>query len=276
MEEDFVMRLKYTIMVIVFLCLANRLICNIYASDSSTVSNDSSNSRASIQIVDEEHRSIANLRVQIARQETLQRPLKEQNQELLNTVRRAIGLAPLFLVAVIGLIIYFTHRRYEKDKLLLMCIIKSEIAKMKSEIESRYSGLESSDGLQLKSKSLEKTIRNIAESITSEAIKPIDERTKLLMGSRLMLQMDISTLQAEQHMDKGQLTNAIRCWIDVAQKAWAVEWNWRVAHALDRINYLLNKGAKITLASSKTELNAFLQSLPPQFEPLVKAIQSKI
>ena len=276
MEEGSIMRLKYTIMVIVILCLANSLICNIYASDSSTASNDSPNSRASIQIVDEEHRSIANLRVQIAQQETLQRPLKEQNQELLNTVRRAIGLAPLFLVAVIGLISYLTHRQYEKDKLLLMCIIKSEIAKIKSEIESRYSDLESSDGLQLKTKSLEQTIRNIAESITSEAIKPIDERTKLLMGSRLMLQMDISTLQAEQHMDKGQLTNAIRCWIDVAQKAWAVEWNWRVAHALDRINYLLNKGAKITLASSKTELNAFLQSLPPQFEPLVKAIQSKI
>jgi len=276
MEEGFVMRLKYTIMVIVILCLANSLICNIYASGSSTVSNDSPNSRASIQIVDEEYRPIANLRVQIAQQETFQRPLKEQNQDLLNTVRRAIGLAPLFLVAVIGLIIYFTHRRYEKDKLLLMCIIKSEIAKIKSEIESRYSDLESSDGLQPKTKSLEQSIRNIAESITSEAIKPIDERTKILMGSRLMLQMDISALQAQQHMDKGQLTNAIRCWIDVAQKAWAVEWNWRVAHALDRINYLLNKGAKITLASSKTELNAFLQSLPPQFKPLVKAIQSKI
>jgi len=270
------MRLKYTIMVIVILCLANRLVCNIYASDLSTVSEDSPNSRASIQIVDEEHQSIANLRVQIARQETLQRPLKEQNRDLLNTLRRAIGFAPLFLVVVLGLISYFTHRQYEKDKLLLICIIKSEIAKIKSEIELRYSDLESSDGLQMKTKSLEQSIRNIAESITSEAIKPIDERTKLLMGSRLMLQMDISTLQAEQHMDKGQLTNAIRCWIDVAQKAWTVEWNWRVAHALDRINYLLNKGAKITLASSKTELNAFLQSLPPQFEPLVKAIQSKI
>jgi len=174
------------------------------------------------------------------------------------------------------MLIYFTHRRYEKDKLLLICVIKSEIAKIKSEIESRYSDLESSGSLQLKSKSLEQSIRNIAKSITSEAIKPIDERTKILMGSRLMLQMDISTLQAEQHMDKGQLTNAIRCWIDVAQKAWAVEWNWRVAHALYRVNYLLNKGAKITLESSKIELNAFLQSLPQQFEPLVKAIQSKI
>ena len=276
MEEGFVMSLKYTITVIVVLCLANSLICNIYASDSPSVSNDSPNSRASIQTVDEEYRPVANLRVQIARQEALRHPIKEQNQDFLNTVRRAVGLAPLFLVVIIGLIIFFTHRRYEKDKLLLMCVIKSEIAKIKSEIESRYSDLESSDGLQLKTKSLGQSIRNIAESITSEAIKPIDERTKLLMGSRLMLQMDISALQAQQHMDKGQLTNAIRCWFDVAQKAWTVEWNWRVAHALDRINYLLNEGAKITLTSSKTELNAFLQSLPKQFEPLVKAIQRKI
>ncbi len=270
------MRLKYTIMVTVILCLANCLISNIYASDSSTISNDSLNSRASIQIVDEEYRPVANLRVQIAQQETLQRPLEEQNRDILNTLRRAIGFTPLFLVVVLGLISYLTHRQYEKDKFLLICIIKSEIAKIKSEIESQYSGLELSDSLQPKTKSLEQSIRNIAESITSEALKPIDERTKILMGSRLMLQMDISTLQAQQHMDKGQLTNAIRCWFDVAQKAWTINWNWRVTIALDRINYLLNKGAKITLASSKAELNAFLQSLPKQFEPLVKAIQSKI
>ena len=270
------MRLKYTITVIVILCLANSLICNIYASDSPTVSKDSPNGRVLKQIINEEHQSIDSLREQIALLESKNRLLDEKNRNILNKMYRALSLAPMFTIAVIGLFIYFTHRRYEKDKLLLMCLIKSESAKIKSEIESRYSDLGSSEGLQLKTKSLEQSIRNIAGSITSEAIKPIDERTKLLVGSRLMLQMDISTLQAEQHMDKGQLTNAIRCWIDVAQKAWAVEWNWRVAHALDRINYLLNKGAKITLASSKTELNAFLQSLPQQFEPLVKAIQSKI
>ena len=75
------------------------------------------------------------------------------------------------------------------------------------------------------------------------------------MGSRLMLQMDISALQAERHMDKGQLTNAIRCWFDVAQKAWAINWKWRVAYALDKINYLLEKGAKITLDSAGLQVS---------------------
>ena len=272
------MRLKYTLAVIVILCLANCLTCNLYASDSSAVSNDSPNGDVSKQIIDEEHQSINNLREQIARQGTQNRLLKEKNQDLLNTVRRAIGFAPLFIVAVIGLICYLTHRRYEHDKMVLICVIKSEIAKAKAALEQRYSDLEkkSADDLQEKTKSLEQSLRSIAESISSDAVKPIDERTKILMGSRLMLQMDISTLQAEQQMSKGQLTNAIRCWFDVAQKAWTIKWNWRVAFALDRINYLLNKGAKITLQSSKTELTAFLQSLPPQFEPLVKAIQSKI
>ncbi len=60
------------------------------------------------------------------------------------------------------------------------------------------------------------------------------------------------------------------------EKSPLINWNWRVAYALDKINYLLGKGAKITLQSSKTEWAAFLQSLPSQFEPLVKAIQSKI
>jgi len=272
------MRLKYVLTLVVILCLVNGLICNIYASDSSAVSNDSPDGEASKQNVNEEHQSMTNPREQIARQETQNRLLKEQNQDLLKTVRRAIGFAPLFIIAVIGLICYFTHRRYEHDKIMLICVIKSEVAKATAEFENLYSDLEkkSMDDLQEKTKSLEQSLRSIVESITSDAIKPIDERTKLLMGSRLMLQMEISALQAERQMDKGQLTSAIRCWFDVAQKAWAIKWNWRAALALDRINYLLNRGAKITLPSSKTELNAFLQSLPTHFEPLVKAIQSKI
>ena len=272
------MRLKYTLLVIVILCLANRLTCNIYASDSPAVSNDSPNGQVSKQIIDEEQQSIANLREQIALLENKNRLLEEKNRDLLNTARRSIGFAPLFLVAVIGLICYLTHRQYEKDKLLLMCIIKSEIAKLRAEIESRYPDLKmnSKVSLQGKNKSLEQSIRNIAESIISDAIRPIDERTKSLMGSRILLQIELSALQAERQMDKGQLTSAIRCWFDVAQKAWTINWKWRVTIALDRINYLLNKGAKITLTSTKTELGAFLQSLPPQFEPLVKAIQNKI
>jgi len=269
---------KYTLAVIVILCLANRPTCNIYASDSPAVSNDSPNGQVSKQIIDEEQQSIANLREQIALLESKNHLLEEKNRDLLNTARRSIGFAPLFLVAVIGLICYLTHRQYEKDKLLLMCIIKSEIAKLRAEIESRYPDLKmnSKVSLQGKNKSLEQSIRNIAESIISDAIRPIDERTKSLMGSRILLQIELSALQAERQMDKGQLTSAIRCWFDVAQKAWTINWKWRVTIALDRINYLLNKGAKITLTSTKTELGAFLQSLPPQFEPLVKAIQNKI
>ena len=250
------MRLKYSLMLIVILCLANCLICDIYASDSLTLSIDSPNGEVS---------------KQITRTET-------QNQDLLNTLHRAIGFIPLFIIAVLGLISYFTHRRYEHDKMLLICVIKSEITKVRAGFEQRYSDFEKKmkDDLQKQTKSLEQSLRSIAESISSDAVKPIDERTKILMGSRIILQMEFSAIEAEQQMNKGQLTNAIRCWFEVAQKAWAINWKWRVAYALDKINYLLDKGAKITLQSSKTEWVAFLQSLPPQFEPLVKAIQSKI
>ena len=271
MEEDFVMHLKYTLTVIGILCLSNSLICKSYAYGSSGVSISSRNSRVSQQIIDEERQSMNNLHEQIALLQTQNRLLKEKNQELLNKVRRSLGYAPMLIIAVIGLISYLTHRQYEHDKMLHICLIKSGIAKIRAEIEPRYP-----DNVQGKSKSLEQSIRNIAESITSDAIRPIDERTKSLMGSRILLQIELSVLQAERQMDKGQLTSALRCWFDVAQKAWAINWKWRVTIALDRINYLLKKGAKITLTSSKTELGSFLQSLPPHFEPLVKAIQSKI
>ncbi|MCP4607671.1 MAG: hypothetical protein GY845_03000 [Planctomycetes bacterium] len=262
-NEGFAMRLKYPLMLIVILCVVNCLICDLYASDSLTLSIDSPNGEVS---------------KQITRPETQNRLFKEQNQDLLNTLHRAIGFIPLLIITILGLISYFTHRRYEQDKMLLICVIKSEIAKVRAGFERRYSDFEKKmkDDLQEQTKSLEQSHRRIAESISSDVVKPIDERTKILMGSRIILQMEFSALEAEQQMNKGQLTNAIRCWFDVAQKAWAINWKWRVAYALDKINYLLEKGTKITLQSSKTEWAAFLQSLPPQFEPLVKAIQSKI
>jgi hypothetical protein len=278
MEEGFKMRLKYTLTIIFVICLANCLICNIYASVSPTTSKNSPNRQASTRIIDEEHRSIDELNEQIALLQAKNRLLEEKNRNLINNLYRALSFAPMFIIAVLGLIIYLTHRRYEKDKFLLMCIIKSEIAKAKAGLEEQYSGFgkKPTGKLPEKTDSLEQSFRSIAESITTEALKPIDERTKSLMGNRLVLQMEISALQAEQQTDKGQLNNALRCWLDVAQKALAIDWKWRVAYALDKIKYLLENGAKITLQSSKAEMTAFLQSLPPQFEPLVKAIQSKI
>ena len=116
MEEDYAMRLKYPLMLIVILCVVNCLICDLYASDSLTSSIDSPNGEVSKQII---------------RPET-------QNQDLLNTLHRAIGFIPLFIIAVLGLISYFTHRRYEQDKMLLICVIKSEIAKVTAAFEQRF------------------------------------------------------------------------------------------------------------------------------------------
>jgi hypothetical protein len=259
MEEGFFMSLKCSLLLIVILCLTSCLICNIYASDSPALSNEEVSQQSN-------------------RPETHNFLFEENEQNLLNTFQRTIGFVPLFIISILGMVSYFTHRQYERDKMLLICIIKSETAKVRAEIERRYSDFEkkAQDDLQEKTKSLEQSLRSIAESVSSDAVKPIDERTKLLMGHRIILQIEFSALEAEQHMNKGQLTNAVRCWFDVAQKAWAINWKWRVAFALDRINYLFEKGAKITLQSSKTELNAFLQSLPSHFEPLVKAIQNKI
>ncbi len=272
------MHLKYTLPVITNLLLANCLICNVYASASTSVSNDLPNGDFSEQIVNKEQQSITNIREQIAFRETQNHLRKEQNQNLLNTLHRTIGFIPLFIITIIGLISYFTHRRYEQDKMLLMCVIKSEIAKVKAEYDRRYSDFEktATDDLQDKTKYLKQSLRNIAAAISSDTVRPVDDCAKLLMENMTILRMEFSALEAEHLTNKGQLSNALRCWLDVAKKASAVNWKWRVAYAIDKINYLLDKGAKITLTSSKAELTVFLQSLPPQFEPLVKAIQRKI
>ena len=96
--------------------------------------------------------------------------------------------------------------------MLLICVIKSEIAKVRAGFEQRYSDFEKKmkDDLQEKTKSLEQSLRSIAESISSDAVKPIDERTKILMGSRIILQMEFSALEAEQQKRYGASALAIQ------------------------------------------------------------------
>lgn len=272
------MRPKYMLVVIVILYLVNLLNCNIYASDSPTVSNDTQNEEASKQIIDEEHQSITNLSEQIALLETQNQLLKEHNRDLLNTVHWAIGFAALFLIAAFGLIGYFTYLRYEQDKKTLSNSIKSEITVAITGLEHRYSDFEkkSTDYLQMKTRSLEQSLRSIVKSASSQAIRYIDKHTEDLKRNILILQIDILTLEAEQRMNKGQLTNAIECWFHIAEKAWLLKWDWQISEALKNIKSLLEKGAKFKLAATATRLTAFIQSLPPEYEQLVNAIQSKI
>ena len=180
MEEGLSMSHKYPLMLIVILCLTSCLICNIYAYNSPALSNEE-------------------VSEQITRQETHNFLFEEKDENPLNTFHRTIGFIPLFIIAVLGLGSYFTHRRYEHDKMLLICVIKSEIAKVRAELERRYSDFEkkAQNDLEGKIKSLEESLRSIAESVSFDAIKPIDERTKLLMGHRIILQIEFSSLEAE-------------------------------------------------------------------------------
>ena len=150
------MHLKCTLPVVTNLLLASCLICNVYASASMSVSSDLPNGDFSKHIVNEEKQSITNIREQVAFREIQNHLRKEQNQNLLNTLHRAIGFVPLFIITIIGLISYFTHRKYEQDKMLLMCVIKSEIAKVKAEYDRRYSDFEktAADDLRDKTKYL--------------------------------------------------------------------------------------------------------------------------
>lgn len=275
------MRLKSTIEMVVVLCLVNLLIGSANASDAAKGSSKEIIGGVFEASVDVEGEGVVNqtdsIREQITLLEAKNRLLKEHYESLLRTTHWAIGFAAVFLIAVFGLMGYFTHRRYEQDKESLKNSIETEIAKARADFEGRLSEWESksADKLQERTKSLEQSLEKIAKSASNAAVGPVENRIKSLSWDLTMLQIDVLKQEAENWKKEDVKGNVVRCWFRIAQKGWFIKQDWIVSEALGQIKLLFAEGAKFDV-SQATELNAFLQSLPLQFEPLVKAIQSKI
>jgi len=271
------MRLIFTWGIIIVTCFVNFAILSAGAFGSLTASAEVVKNNASEKVIDEQPKSVSDIHEQITLLEAQNRLLREHNQSLLTTVHWALAFAAVFLIAVFGLMGYFTYRRYEQDKESLKNFLDSEITKIRAGFTDRLSEWKrkSADNLRKETEILKQSLNNIAESKSNEAISPVKTRINSLSRDLNYLQIGVIKLEAEDWKKKGIKGNVVSCWFRIAQKGLSIKQDWIVSDALNEMERLLKQGAKFS-AAQVTEVTGFLQSLPPQFEALVKAIQSKI
>lgn len=244
--------------------------CNLYASDSQTVPNDSIKREISQQNYGSEKQSNKNINEQITLLETQNSLLKEHNQDLLHTIQWALIFASSFLIIFLGFFGILTQRRHEQDKKILQKSLETEVTKARMEIEA---------GFQQKTKTLEQSINKIAQSVTITTIKPIKKQINSLLYRLVMLEIQVLKYDVKEWRRKGVKANVLSTWFSIAKKGASISQisssNWITSEALEKMDHWLKQGGKFD-SMEITEVVAFLQTLPAEFETLVKSIQKKL
>jgi ubiquinone/menaquinone biosynthesis C-methylase UbiE len=91
----------------------------------------------------------------------------------------------------------------------------------------------------------------------------------------LQLQRKLLNAEAENYEEKKDYGNALSRQFDVAKIGLQINWEWVISDALKDIERILGKGGKFDPDEIR-EVTQFLKKLPPEYEPLVKGVQSKL
>ena len=273
------MRLNLISTIVIVLCSVCILINSAHAYDEGTVSEAAVLAGSCEKIGPDQKKVVIDMEKQIGLLEMQNSLLKEHNQRLLTTVHWALGFAALFLLAVLGLISYFTYRRYEQETKSLKTLLAGEVQKARTEFEGRLSEWESKskDKMQEQIKSLAQSQNKIARSAANTAVEPLGDRIKSLQRDFTYHHIDLLKLEAWKFRKQGNTNGAILCLYRAAKKAWfELKSEFIVSNTLEEIKSILDKGGKVVATTAMPEIHAFLQSLPPEFEYLVKPILSKL
>lgn len=214
--------------------------------------------------------------------------LEEHNSQLIRMFEWSLGFAALFLVTVLGLIGFFTYRRFETDKENLINVLNSEIIGLKLELEKLISRnlevyqLTIDDKLKDMTQDLETVAERVAKTITNPINSELSKFTSNFNAFKSSTTYDIKTLkinyrkaEAKVWEEKGVWSNAIRAWKDVAEESWSLNNKWILADSLDSINNLLSNNVDLD-AVDATDINYFLNKLPPEFSTVISKIKEKL
>lgn len=196
------------------------------------------------------------------------RLLEEHNNQLLQVTLWAIGFAAVFLLAVLGLIGFFTERRYQRDRNSLEQALDARVTKATADLMTKLA-----EGVN----QLKAAMGTRAEEAITAKLNPITKQLSNLSNSVAGLEVQLTEMEAKDWERKGVLANALTSYLGCAKLARKVPDydDWKVSECLEKISQLLEKGGRFD-ATEVTEVTAFLKSLPPSYEPLVKKIQRKL
>ncbi len=200
--------------------------------------------------------------------------LERHNSELLQVVVWSLTFAAVFLIGVLGLIGFFTIRRYDQEKEALKVHLEGQLATIAAASEARLT--EKAESIKA---SQEATARELREGLSKQAestakviVEPLSSQLKSVATQVNNLELDLVRQKAESWEAEKVFANALRRWCEFVELANDMGHGWRVTDGLDQIQRLLRAGVKLD-GQQTTEMHALLTSLPGEYEPLVTKIK---
>jgi hypothetical protein len=202
--------------------------------------------------------------------------LERYNSELLQVVIWSLTFAAVFLIGLIGLISYFTTRRYDQENEALQSNLQGHIATAVAQLERRLDEKmgELQSGQETALSEIRKTVSADAEKAARKLVNPIDGRLKSAERDIQQLEL-LSALDEAKMWDERKVpANSLRSWMEFAAKSKAMEIDWRLTDGLENILRVLKAGGTNADGEQITDLHSFVSSLPSKFEPLVTKIKA--
>jgi hypothetical protein len=202
--------------------------------------------------------------------------LRQYNRELLQVITWSLTFAAVFLIGVLGLIGYFTTRRYDQEKEALKSHLDGQVATAVAQAEARLA--DKADTIrvtmELNFKELREALHNEAESAAKSTIDPFFGRLQSIAKKVAILEIDFAEQQAKMWENQRVTSNAVRYWRRYTELANNMEYEWMVTRGLDQIQRLLQAGTSPSLTGKDiTDLHSFLTSLSAEYDPLVTKIK---
>jgi hypothetical protein len=205
------------------------------------------------------------------------RLMKENQQNLLETVYWSLGTLVVIAGLLMGFSWYTNFRVYERDKLVLkqdlQAMLVEEINKRFVSISETYSGLQKEIG--------ERAViheKRIAEIGAQEA-KLVQSRLDSAIESQRheigKLRLDVLEHEADNWLARKVPNNELRAMIRTIRIAQEIDYDFFVARSLDRIKGCMQRGANPN-ADLASELVSMLDGLPSKYSSDVEAIKAAL
>lgn len=202
----------------------------------------------------------------------------DYNDDFLSTIIWSLSFSSTFLLVFLGLIGYFTNRRYEQDKESL----ENKLYTASKEIEANtqtqitiFKGETQSEILELADK-LKTEIKTIADKSATDISSPIKNQLTQMHQEFLMLKVEFLLNKANESERNKIYGNALANHFEIARIGVKIGHNFRVSNALEEIVRLLNLPSSFRNADEVREVTEFLQKLPAEYETLVSRVKAKL
>ncbi len=207
------------------------------------------------------------LNEQVIRLEEQNNILSESQRELRQVYMWALGFSGTFLLAFLGVNIYFTRTKYQEDRAANLRHIEDNLKLRTEELGNKFEVFEKNTIEEIEN------FNKKFESLTNNKIKDSSAAIRNLIDA---LDYRLSDLEVEVTEMKGTDANTITaCFEFIERLKTRSGYDWRIITLLEKVENLIDNGCKIS-SFEKGDYITILDKLPANCKGIASRVKGKV